>query len=418
MKHKESTIKMIIQESFVFWSIENTEVSDVILFFYKNIVKIRVRIGEAMINQERIIHEFIELTAIDAISFQEREIADVLKGKLEAIGFTVWEDEAGEAYGSSCGNLYGYLPGDILGDSLLFSAHMDTVMPGLGKRAVIQKDGRITSSGDTILGADDVSGLVAILEGIRSIREESLAHRSIEILFPVAEEVYAKGSRAFDYTKIRSKEAYVLDLSGKVGRAAYTAPSILSFQVLVKGRASHAGFCPEEGIHSIQIAARAIERMKLGRVDENSTVNIGIIKGGKATNIIPEECLIEGEIRSFHHGHGLRLLKEIKIIFEEEVAAAGASLVWEDEVNCVAYETDLKGSVAKRYQEACDMAGVPCEYVKTLGGSDHNNFAVHGLSGLVLANAMNQVHSCEEYTEVDELILITKIVRNLMLSKI
>lgn len=371
-----------------------------------------------MINRDRIIAEFMELVAIDAPPFGERNMADALKKKLEAIGFVVTEDEAGKAYGSDCGNLYGYLEGEIEDKPLLFSAHMDTVEPALGKRAVLRKDGRITSEGDTILGADDVAGLVSILEAVRSIREEGLPHRSIEVLFPIAEEIYAKGSKLIDYSKVRSKEAYVLDLSGKVGRAAYTAPSILSFKALIQGKAAHAGFCPEEGIHAIAVAAKAIGKLQLGRVDDTSTVNVGTISGGKATNIIPEECWVEGEIRSFHHEHALKLLQEIREIFDGEAVKAGAVCRWEEEINCVAYQTDIQGSIAIRYQEACELAGIGYEFVKTLGGSDCNTFSQQGITGLVLSNAMNQVHSCEEYTEVEELYLSTRIVRNLMLSKI
>lgn len=370
-----------------------------------------------MINRERIISEFSELVEIDSPSFGERKMADVLKHKLEGIGFSVNEDGAGSNYGSDCGNLYGYLSGDIPGEPLLFSGHMDTVAPALGKKAVLHSDGRITSEGNTVLGADDIAGLVSILEAIRSLREEGIPHRSIEVLFPIAEEVYAKGSCVFDYTKIKAKEAYVLDLDGKVGRAAYTAPSILSFTAIIRGRASHAGFSPEEGIHSIAIAAKAINQMKLGRIDPETTVNIGTISGGAATNIIPESCKVEGEIRSFHHDKALDCLEEIKALFLLEAEQAGASLDWEEFINCIAYETKLNSTVAEQYREACALVGLSAEFVKTFGGSDHNVFATKGIEGLVISNAMNRVHSCEEYTDVEELIKSTQIVRNLMISK-
>jgi tripeptide aminopeptidase len=292
---------------------------------------------------------------------------------------------------------------------------MDTVAPAQGKKAVLHSDGRITSTGNTVLGADDIAGLVSILEAIRSLREEGIPHRSIEILFPIAEEVYAKGSSVFDYSVIKSKEAYVLDLDGKVGRAAYTAPSILSFTAVIRGRAAHAGFSPEKGIHSIAIAAKAIDQMKLGRIDSNTTVNIGTISGGAATNIIPESCKVEGEIRSFHHDKALDCLEEIKALFLLEAEQAGASLDWEEFINCIAYETKLNSKVAERYREACALAGLSAEFVKTFGGSDHNVFATKGIEGLVISNAMNLVHSCEEYSDVEELIKSTQIVRNLMI---
>ncbi len=371
-----------------------------------------------MINRERLIAEFAELVEIDSPSFGERNMADALKGKLETMGFVVTEDEAGDIYGSNCGNLYGFLPGELEGEPLLFSGHMDTVAPALGKKAVLQPDGRITSAGNTVLGADDITGLISILEAIRSLREEGKLHRSIEVLFPIAEEVYAKGSGVFDYSRIKAKEAYVLDLSGEVGRAAYTAPSILSFTAVIRGRAAHAGFAPEEGIHSIAIAAKAINQMKLGRVDSITTVNVGTITGGEATNIIPESCKIRGEIRSFQHDVALHCLKEIEALFQLEAEQAGACLDWAEEIHCIAYETGLDSRVAKRYREACEAAGITAEFIKTFGGSDHNVFATKGMEGLVISNAMNCVHSCNEYTEVEELMKSTHIVRNLMTSVI
>ncbi len=367
-----------------------------------------------MIDRERLISEFTELVEIDSPSFGERKIADVLKSKLESLGFSVIEDNAGSFYKSDCGNLYGYLQGEIPGDPILFSGHMDTVGPALGKKAILHSDGRITSAGNTVLGADDIAGLVSILEAIRSLVEDRTPHRSIEVLFPIAEEVYAKGSNVFNYSVLKSKEAYVLDLDGKVGRAAYTAPSILSFKAVIHGRASHAGFSPEKGIHSIAITSKAINQMKLGRVDSDTTVNIGTISGGVATNIIPESCVVEGEIRSFHHDKALVCLKEVKSLFLQEAEQAGATLVWEESINCIAYETKLDSAVAERYREACRLAGVKAEFIKTFGGSDHNVFATKGIEGLVISNAMNSVHSCNEYTEVEELIRSTQIVRNLM----
>ena len=367
-----------------------------------------------MINRERILSEFAELVEIDAPSFGERKIADCLKKKLEVMGFQVTEDEAGKAYDSDCGNVYGYLPGELQGSPLLFSAHMDTVPPAYGKKAILQSDGRITSAGNTVLGADDVAGIVAILEAIRSIREDKLPHRSIEVLFPVAEEVYAMGSNLIDYSKVIAKEAYVLDLDQRIGTAAYMAPSILSFTAEVLGKSAHAGFCPEEGIHSIQIAARIISGMKLGRIDEDATVNVGTITGGAATNIIPKSCKIEGEIRCFNHEKAMAMLEEIKQLFLSETKQSGADLNWEEQINCIAYATDLGGNAAERYRAACSKEGIQAEFIKTFGGSDYNVFAVHGIEGLVLSNAMHKVHSCEEYTDIEELIQSTQVVRNLM----
>ena len=142
-----------------------------------------------MVNRKRLSKEFCELVSIDAPTLGEREIADLLKVKLEELGFQVQEDNAGELIGGNCGNLFATLEGEIVGLPLLFSSHMDTVEPALNKRPIVHPDGRITSSGDTVLGADDVAGIVAILEAVRSLKEDGLPHRSLEVFFPVAEEI-------------------------------------------------------------------------------------------------------------------------------------------------------------------------------------------------------------------------------------
>ena len=159
------------------------------------------------VNEQRAVDEFQELTAIDAPSFGERQMADRLIVKLKELGFEVEEDNAGEHFGGNAGNLYAYLPGDLPGDPVLLSGHMDTVEPSKGKKGIIGEGGVIRSAGKAVLGADDVAGLVEILEGIRSVKEAGVPHRDIEILFAIAEELYIKGSSVFDFSKVRAKEA-------------------------------------------------------------------------------------------------------------------------------------------------------------------------------------------------------------------
>lgn len=371
-----------------------------------------------MIDKKRLTEEFCELVAIDAPSFKERQMADALTAKLIEIGFEVTEDDAGVRIGGNAGNLYGYLPGTMEGDPIIFSSHMDTVPPAYGKQAVVHPDGKITSKGNTILGADDISGLVSILEAIRSLREDGKPHRAIEVLFPVAEEVFTKGCRAFDASILRSREVYVLDISGDLGRAAYRAPSILTFEIDMEGRAAHAGFAPETGVHAIQIVSKAIARLDLGRLPNEFTVNIGTIQGGEAVNIVPEHCYVKGEVRGFDHEAALLHLDSIRQVFEEEALAGGALLHWEQAVNCHAYLTDKNGKTALRYKEACEKEGITAQFIETFGGSDYNTLAEQGFEGLVIANAMYDIHSTKEYTLVDELYKSTKIVENIMSSSL
>lgn len=367
-------------------------------------------------NQQRMVDEFCKLVEIDAPSFGEREIANLLKGYLSELGFEVYEDQANEVYDSECGNVYGYLEGSIEGDSLLFSAHMDTVEPALNKKAIVKEDGRIVSDGSTVLGADDLSGIVAILEAIRTLKENHIPHRSIEVLFPIAEEAYLRGSEVFDYSRIKSKEAYVLDLTGPIGGVANQAPTVFSVEAVLEGKASHAGFAPEKGINAIAIAASAINKLKLGRIDAETTVNVGTIEGGLATNIVPNQCKVKGEIRSFDHEKALTQSQEMKKVFIETAKEFAGDCKVKIVPACTAYLVEREHPVMKRFQKICGELEIEVDIQKTFGGSDNNNFFLHGIKGLVIACGMHQVHSCNEYTTIEDLTKVTRIVEGLMTS--
>ncbi len=346
---------------------------------------------------------FSALTAIDSPSFEERELCDALKQRLDALGVQTFEDDAGARLDGNSGNLYGFLPGDAPLPPLLFSAHMDTVEPGRGKRAILQADGRITSAGDTVLGADDVAGIAILLEALARLTEGGTPRRPLELLFPVAEERYGLGSARADYGRIRAKEAYTLDLSGAIGEAAGAAPTLFSFEVTVTGKASHAGFAPRDGIHAIAAASKAVARIPLGEPEPGVTVNIGRISGGEADNIVPALCKVSGEIRSLSHHLVLEQWERIQAVFEEEAQAAGARAAAHGRVEITAYETPPDSPAVRRFERACRQAGVPARIHATLGGSDANNFALHGIQNLVLACSMHQVHSVREYARLDEL---------------
>lgn len=358
---------------------------------------------QLIVNRSRIIAEFQELTSIDAESFSEREIADALTKKLLDIGFDVVEDDAGKIYGGNAGNIYGYLKGESDEEPILLSAHMDTVSPGIGKQAVIHEDGLITSAKDTVLGADDVAGLVEILEGIRLMRENHIPHRDIEILFPIGEEAYIKGTKVFDFSKIKSKEAYVLDMSGRIGSAALQAPSLISFKITIKGKAAHAGFEPEQGINAIEIASRAISKIKQGHVDEETTVNIGRITGGVATNIVSENCICEGEVRSYRHESALKAIQKLREVFGGEAEKKQAQIDMDVDIHMEAYKIGEKENVVQRFIKAAEELSLPHTLTKTFGGSDNNNFVKNGIRGIVLSCGMYNVHSVEEYTTIKDL---------------
>jgi tripeptide aminopeptidase len=379
----------------------------------------------AHVTKEKLLDEFFHLVSLDAESYEEREAADYVTSRLLALGLSVEEDTAGEQLAAlsaksgkdpskRAGNICGFLKGNAPGEPVLFSSHMDTVPPGKGKRAILHEDGRITSEGDTVLGADDAAGIAAILAALDTIQAQNLPHPDIEVLFPVAEEPYAQGSRLFDYTKLRAKKAYVLDLSGAVGTAAIAAPSIVSFRVAVEGKSAHAGFCPEEGIHAIAIAARALAAFPGGRVAPDTTVNFGTITGGRAQNIIPDSCVISGEIRSMDHGKALEQMQKIKSVFSKEAAKDGGAVCFDVTEEIKAYSIDRNEPVVQQFEEACGALGFAPELITTFGGSDNNHFAVHGIRGIVTACAMNDVHTTGEYTTAEELTRSAELVLWLM----
>lgn len=367
------------------------------------------------INVDRLIGCFSELVIIDSPSYGEKQASDYIKQQLEELGFSISEDQAGAGHENGCGNLYGFLDGDdALGEPLLLCAHMDTVEPSKGKRALIKEDGRIISAGDTVLGADDISGISAILEALRVIEENGIRHRPVEVLFTVAEEVYCGGAARFDFSKIKSRQAYVLDLSGPIGTAAFSAPSILFFTAVVSGKSAHAGFEPEKGIHAIAAAADAVSKLTLGHIGNYTTLNIGVIQGGRATNIIPDRCTVGGEVRSFSHQEAIELTHAVERQFTMSAAARGASVAFETSIGCTAYETPEDHLVIKNFTKACQLANINVQLVKTFGGSDNNYLAAHGIGGLVVASGMHQCHSCEEYTTVSELVQSARLVVSLM----
>lgn len=364
--------------------------------------------------RKNLIQTFTELVSIDSTSLKEREMAQYLKRRFAEIGIELEEDEGGYACGSNTGNLYAYIPGELPGEPILLATHMDTVEPSCGKKAVLHEDGRITSDGTTVLGADDLTGVTAVLEAVRELKEKKIPHRSFEVLFTVAEELYCVGANHMDYTKIKSKRAYALDMNGRVGTAAYAAPSLISFCAEIQGKAAHAGFAPETGVHAIAVAAKAICQMKMGHLDRETTANVGTIEGGVGINVVPENCVLRGEVRSMKNQKALDVVKEYKEILEKCAEEAGAKVNWEQTVHFKAYETALDHPVVTEFKEVCEKLHIPVSMTTVFGGSDNNVFADYGIKGLVVANAMEKMHSCEEYTEVSEMERITEIVEGLL----
>ena len=365
-------------------------------------------------DRQQVLEEFDELARIDSESFGDREMADRLKEKLAELGIQAKEDDTAEKIGGNAGNLFGTLKGGLSGTPILLSGHMDTVAPGIGKKPVFHEDGTITSDGTTVLGADDLTGVIAILEGIRAAQEAGIPHRDIEILFAAAEEPFTRGSSEFDFSQMKAKESYVLDVTGPVGTAILQAPTILSFEAAVKGRAAHAGFEPEKGIHAIQTAARAIAALKLGHVDEETTLNVGLISGGSVVNAVPELCTCRGEIRSYSHEKAMETLEDVRAVFETAVKEAGAELSFTHRLHVKAFHLEPVAPVAVHFAGACRTLGIEPKFGSTFGGSDGNTMMQHGIPCAVLSCGMYDVHSVREYAKVGDIVNGARLIAELI----
>jgi tripeptide aminopeptidase len=369
-----------------------------------------------MVNEERLVNLFRELVSIDSPSLHERQMCDAIKSKLGELGIESSEDNTGSIIGGNSGNLYAYIDGGLDEKPILFSAHMDTVEPSHNKTAIVHEDGRITSDGTTVLGSDDLAGVCSIIEALRVLKDTGEKFRPVELLFTVSEETHCMGAAHAPFDKLKSKECYVFDLSGDIGLASNKAPTIISYTVTLHGRAAHAAFKPESGIHALKCAADIISKIRCGKYD-GVTVNIGTCHGGTATNVVAEHCVFTGEVRSFDDSLANAKLQEITDIINSTAASYGAEVKIESECCVHAYDVDLTHPAVSRFEKACDVVGVKSEIVETYGGSDNNQYVPKGINGLVVSCGMNNCHSCDEYTTVGHLVKSAELALALMRSR-
>ncbi len=368
-----------------------------------------------MINHERLIRTFLDLVRINSPSKQERSVADYLKPKLVALGFNVEEDDAGQKIGGDCGNIIAARSGSSeTGLRLFFSAHMDTVEPTEGLEPVITEDGIIKSNGKTILGADCKAGVAAVLEAAESAIEQNVPFRSIQILFSVAEEVGLLGARELDPDKIVADVGYVFDTEKPVAGIVTSAPSHENFLVKVLGKAAHAGIHPEEGVSAIIAASRAISRMKLGRIDEETTANVGVISGGKARNIIPDEVTIRAEARSRNAEKLVAQVDHMVETFRDAAHEMGADVEIGVKREYTAYRWTADDAPIKLALEAGHAMGIEPELVEGGGGSDANVFNEKGVPAVVIGVGYEGAHSREERISIDDLVATSEFALSLI----
>ncbi len=362
-----------------------------------------------MVNEDRLVSEFMELVQVDSETGQEEDIAKILKKKFEALGLTVEEDEAKEKTGHGANNLICTLEGNTEADPIYFTSHMDTVVPGKGVHPSIQ-DGKIVTDGNTILGADDKAGLAAMFEALRVIKEQNLKHGTVQFVITVGEESGLVGAKALDPSLIRAKYGYALDSDGPVGDIITAAPSQARLDVTIYGKTAHAGVAPEKGVSAITLAAKSISKMPLGRIDKETTANIGRFEGGQKTNIVCDEVHILAEARSLVQEKLEKQINKMKVAFEETTQALGGRA----EVNVTIMYPNFKFSesdhVVQIAQNAISKIGRSSRVLQSGGGSDANIINGFGIPTVNLAVGYEDIHTKDEKMPVVELIKTSELV--------
>jgi len=367
------------------------------------------------VNKERLVNEFMELVQIDSETKHEAEIANVLKEKFTHLGLKVVEDNSKEKTGHGAGNLICNLEGTIKDvDPIYFTSHMDTVLPGKSIKPSI-KDGYIVSDGTTILGADDKAGLAAMLESIRILQENDIKHGDIQFIITAGEESGLVGARAIDQSLLTAKYGYALDSNGDVGDIIVAAPTQAKLYVVMKGKTAHAGVAPEKGVSAITLAAKAISNMPLGRIDNETTANIGSFAGGQQTNIVCDHVEIHAEARSLVPEKMEAQVAKMKEVFEKTAEKLGGSAKVEITIMYPSFKQKSGDRVVEIARKAAKTIGRDSKLLESGGGSDANIFAGYGIPTVNLAVGYEEIHTTKERISIDELVrtaeLVTAIVK-------
>lgn len=353
-------------------------------------------------NTDRLVNEFIEMVKVSSLSLKEGNFASLLSEKLKAMGFEIYNDKAGEQAGGDTGNVLGRLKGTLDSQPVLLCAHMDTVVPGENIKPII-REGVIYSDDTTVLGGDDKAGIAAILEAVRYIKENNIPHGDIEVAFTICEEGGMFGAKHMDYSWLKSKLAFVLDSGGDVGKVIVQAPAQLKTLTTIKGKAAHAGVAPEKGISAIQVAARAIDNMKLLRIDEETTANVGKISGGGATNIVCDKIEIAMEARSLIRSKVEAQAKHMLDCIDNACKEYGAEHETKQYLNYPEINIPKDAEVIKLVCSAIKRLGLEACLESTGGGSDTNIMNGKGLQAVTIAIGMTNVHTTSESIAIKDM---------------
>ena len=346
-----------------------------------------------MINRERLVKGFCQLASIDSPSGEEEAVAQELVGRLESLGLKVTRDDFGNVIGT-----------DGREGPLMLSAHMDTVEPGRSVKPRVEGD-RILSDGTTILGGDCKAGVAAILEALESITEDGAEYLPVEVVFTREEETALVGARHLDFSKIRSKEAIVFDGEGPPSQITSASPTYVGFTIEVTGRAAHAGMEPEKGLSAIRVAAELISALPQGRLDHETTFNVGTLRGGTVRNAVPEVASLTGEFRSLNieslDGIRMQIAKAL-----DEVRHTHPDAVIDDNITpeFEGYTLTDDGPGMQRVKAAMRSLGLEPTTKPSGGGTDGNVFRRKGIDAVVVGMADHGMHTVREYVTIPDLV--------------
>ena len=368
-----------------------------------------------MIDRKRLAETFKFLVQIDSVSKEEAVIANEIKKMLESMGAETFVDNAGDKIGGNSGNLIAKFKGNTQAPPLLLNAHMDTVEPGRGVTAVLE-NGTFTSDGTTILGADDKSAIAILLETLTILKENDLPYGPLEIVFTVCEEIGLQGAKHLDLSAVTAKYGFALDATDTEGIVT-RAPSANHLEFTVHGKDAHAGAAPEKGINAISLASKAIAKLELGRIDRETTCNIGIIEGGIATNIVPNLVKVKGEVRSHDDEKLDNITNKIVFSFTEAIENYN-TMNTNDELPRV--EINIKKDfprthipddhpVIKLATRAAENLGRNMKTKTTGGGADANIFFEKGIFTGVLGTGMRDMHTVRESVKLDDMVCTTEL---------
>ena len=346
-----------------------------------------------VIAMQTLIDTFMELAVFDSPSFEEDGIALLLETYLLKIGLSTSYDDAG--------NLYGYLAGS--GPTVLLNAHMDTVELARGAKPLIE-DGIIKTDGSTALGADDKAALAAILWALRAIQEKNLAHPNLVILFTTAEEQGLLGAKKLEVEKLGKIDwGFTFDASHPIGLAITSAPSYDKIEATFHGKGAHAGFKPETGISAISMGCDAVSAMKLLRIDEETTANVGSFIAEGAKNIVCDKATLVFEARSLSNEKLNKQTTAMKQALVDAAAKHGGTVSITHEHLYEVYHHDMQCKVLQLFAKACEKLNLPYRAESTLGGSDANILNELGIPTLVCSTGYEEAHTTKEYIPVAEL---------------